>query len=231
MASTLTEGWRRRSRRRVVGHPSSPPYLLPVVVVPSPATADAIVADTVAVYRSAGLRPVLVRRRSGFVFNRLQGALLRERAYCLVRDGVAGSLERYRQGESAAPGSGCGGLHRRAVQSRRPQTPAAVSYLACRQDGPGVRTDGRRAGQHDPWTPELVAGPPRSARALLDLRDWDQRVPVARPQTHRTLFSSAGHPAGLNTTGGLFFAHGHSAIEATGGIAVLAFDIQEMRNV
>lgn len=76
--------------RILVGHPGNPPYLLPVVeVVPSPSTGSAVVNDTIEVYRSAGLRPVLVRREvEGFLFNRLQGALLRE-AYCLVRDGVA----------------------------------------------------------------------------------------------------------------------------------------------
>ena len=38
---------------------------------------------------AVGQKPILVAKEvEGFVFNRLQGAVLRE-AYCLVRDGVA----------------------------------------------------------------------------------------------------------------------------------------------
>ena len=78
-----------RSRCLVV-HPGNPPYLLRVAeVVPAPFTSAATVERTEALLRRAGIVPVRVGREvEGFVFNRLQGALLRE-AYCLVRDGVA----------------------------------------------------------------------------------------------------------------------------------------------
>ncbi|PWQ88838.1 3-hydroxyacyl-CoA dehydrogenase, partial [Enterococcus faecium] len=68
------------AERTLVGHPGNPPYLQQVVeVVPSPSTRAEIVSTAVTTYRSAGMRPVLVRREvEGFLFNRLQGALLRE---------------------------------------------------------------------------------------------------------------------------------------------------------
>lgn len=76
--------------RMLVGHPANPPFLLPVIeVVPSNYTAKKFVDRAIDLYARAALKPVLVGREvEGFVFNRLQGALLRE-AYCLVRDGVA----------------------------------------------------------------------------------------------------------------------------------------------
>ena len=76
--------------RCLVAHPGNPPYLLPVVeLVPAPFTDAAAVDLADALLSSVGMSPVRVRREvEGFVFNRLQGAVLRE-AYCLVRDGVA----------------------------------------------------------------------------------------------------------------------------------------------
>jgi hypothetical protein len=76
--------------RCLVAHPGNPPYLLPIVeLVPAPFTRPEIV-DRARGARGAELSVVRVRAEiEGFVFNRLQGALLRE-AYCLVRDGVLG---------------------------------------------------------------------------------------------------------------------------------------------
>ena len=76
--------------RCLVAHPGNPPYLLPVVeLVPAPFTSPGAVDFADALLSSVGMSPVRVRREvEGFVFNRLQGAVLRE-AYCLVRDGVA----------------------------------------------------------------------------------------------------------------------------------------------
>ncbi len=76
--------------RGLVAHPGNPPYLLPVVeLVPAPFTEPGAVDFAEALLTSVGMSPVRVRREvEGFVFNRLQGAVLRE-AYCLVRDGVA----------------------------------------------------------------------------------------------------------------------------------------------
>ena len=77
--------------RCLVAHPGNPPYLLPIVeLVPAPFTRPEIVDRAADVLEGAELSVVRVRAEiEGFVFNRLQGALLRE-AYCLVRDGVLG---------------------------------------------------------------------------------------------------------------------------------------------
>lgn len=174
VASTLAEGLAPQIAARVlVGHPGNPPYLLPVVeVVPSPATAEAIVADTVAVYRSAGLRPVLVRREvEGFVFNRLQGALLRE-AYCLVRDGVATVDD---IDEVVRSGLGLRWSFMGPFETADLNTRGGIASHAAKM-GPAYERMGAERGQHDPWTPELVAEVTAQRRALLDLRDWDQRV-------------------------------------------------------
>jgi len=76
-------------RRMLVAHPGNPPFLIPVIeLVPAPFTDAGIVDAATALLRSVGMEPIVVRKEvEGFVFNRLQGALLRE-AYCLVRDGV-----------------------------------------------------------------------------------------------------------------------------------------------
>src|SRR5699024_1345293 len=88
-ASRTAEGL-AAADRILVAHPGNPPFLLPVIeLVPSPQTRPAVVATAHRLYAGAGMSPVSVARETeGFVFNRLQGAVLRE-AYALVRDGVA----------------------------------------------------------------------------------------------------------------------------------------------
>ncbi|WP_090358588.1 3-hydroxyacyl-CoA dehydrogenase [Mycolicibacterium fluoranthenivorans] len=174
VASRLAEGLDTPVAARIlVGHPGNPPYLLPVIeVVPSPSTAGSITERTVEVYRTAGLRPVLVRREvEGFVFNRLQGALLRE-AYCLVRDGVA-SVDDIDEVVRS-------GLGRRwsiigPFETADLNTRGGIESHADKM-GPAYQRMGAERGQSDPWTPELVAEVTAQRRALLDLDDWDERV-------------------------------------------------------
>ncbi len=76
---------------RVVGcHWWNPPYLLPLVeVVRGEATADRIVDRTVGYVEGVGRDPIVVERDvPGFVWNRIQFAVLRECAH-LVQEGVA----------------------------------------------------------------------------------------------------------------------------------------------
>lgn len=75
--------------RCLLVHPGNPPYLIRVVeVAPAPFTDPAAVESVRSLLAGAGMVPVTVRREiECLVFNRLQGALLRE-ALCLVRDGV-----------------------------------------------------------------------------------------------------------------------------------------------
>jgi L-gulonate 3-dehydrogenase len=87
-ASAITDGL-PGAGRCLVAHPGNPPYLLPVVeLVPGLRTRAEVVDAAERLLRSAGMQPVRLRREiEGFVFNRLQGAVLRE-AYRLVRDDV-----------------------------------------------------------------------------------------------------------------------------------------------
>lgn len=159
--------------RILVGHPGNPPYLLPVIeVVPSAVTAETITRRVTEIYRSAGLRPVLVRREvEGFLFNRLQGALLRE-AYCLVRDGVAGVDD---IDEVVRSGLGLRWSFIGPFETADLNTRGGIESHAAKM-GPAYERMGAERGQHDPWTPDLIAEVTAQRRALLDLDDWDERV-------------------------------------------------------
>ncbi|WP_344444003.1 3-hydroxyacyl-CoA dehydrogenase NAD-binding domain-containing protein [Herbiconiux moechotypicola] len=161
------------ARRLIVGHPGNPPYLLPVIeVVPSPATDPDVVDRASALYRRAGLRPVLVRREvEGFLFNRLQGAVLRE-AYALVRDGVA-SVEDI--DEVVRSGLGRRWAFIGPFETVDLNTRGGVESHAAKM-GPAYERMGAERGQHDPWTPELVAEVAAQRREALPLDEWDARV-------------------------------------------------------
>lgn len=172
--SVLAEGLAPHvAARVVVGHPGNPPYLLPVIeVVPAPVTASGTVERAAAIYRSVGLRPVVLRREiEGFVFNRLQGALLRE-AYCLVRDGIVDAADVDEVVRS--------GLGRRwsiigPFETSDLNVRGGIAAHAERM-GESYARMGAERGQHDPWTPDLVARVAAEHRAALPLEDWDARV-------------------------------------------------------
>ncbi len=77
------------NERCLVVHPGNPPYLISIAeVVPAKFTTDAAIARCTELLTKVGIIPIRVNNEpQGFVFNRLQGAILRE-GYCLVRDGV-----------------------------------------------------------------------------------------------------------------------------------------------
>jgi 3-hydroxyacyl-CoA dehydrogenase len=159
--------------RVLVGHPGNPPYLIPVIeVVPSPYTSPATVTAATEVYNRAGLKTIQVRREvEGFVFNRLQGALLRE-AYCLLRDGVA-SVEDIDEVVRS-------GLGRRwsvigPFETADLNTRGGIAMHAERM-GPAYERMGAERGQHDPWSEDLVKLATEQRRALLPLEDWESRV-------------------------------------------------------
>jgi 3-hydroxyacyl-CoA dehydrogenase len=159
--------------RCVVVHPGNPPYLLPVAeIVPAPFTSEQTVARAREVLTQAGMTPVLVRGEpEGFVFNRLQGALLRE-AYCLVREGVASAADIDRVV--------AGGLGRRwAVIG-----PFATAQLNTRGGlrrhaqvmGPAYARMGAERGQHDPWTDALVETVAADLASRLPAEGWEEQV-------------------------------------------------------
>jgi L-gulonate 3-dehydrogenase len=159
--------------RCLVAHPGNPPYLLPVVeLVPAPFTRADVVEDAAALLERAGMSVVRVRAEiEGFVFNRLQGALLRE-AYCLVRDGVASVDDVDRVVRD--------GLGRRwavigPFETADLNTRGGIEVHAARL-GPAYARMGRDRGQDDPWTPELVRRVTDERRRLLPLERWEERV-------------------------------------------------------
>jgi 3-hydroxyacyl-CoA dehydrogenase len=159
--------------RCLVAHPGNPPYLLPVVeVVPAPFTDPAVRERVTALFTEVGMSPVHIRREiEGFVFNRLQGALLRE-AYCLVRDGVA-SVDDVDRVVRDGPG------RRWAImgpfETADLNTRGGIAVHA-RRLGPAYARMGAERGQNDPWTDELVERVTAERRALLPLEQWEERV-------------------------------------------------------
>lgn len=79
----------RTAGRLIIGHPFTPPHLIPLVeVVGNERTAPGIVDRASALYRSLGKRPIVLRKEmKGHVVNRLQSALWREAVH-LVLEGV-----------------------------------------------------------------------------------------------------------------------------------------------
>lgn len=161
------------SDRVLIAHPGNPPYLLPVIeLVPSEFTSEATLEQAQRIYSEVGLKPVTVQKEvEGFIFNRLQGALLRE-AYCLLRDGV-GSVE-------AIDGVVRDGLGRRwafmgPFETVDLNTRGGIASHAEKM-GPAYARMGAERGQHDPWTADLVASADAQRRARLPLDEWAERV-------------------------------------------------------
>lgn len=159
--------------RCLVAHPGNPPYLLAVIeIVPAPFTSPETVARAERLCAGAGLAPVrLGRETEGFVFNRLQGALLRE-AYCLVRDGVASAedIDRVVRDGLGLRWSLIGPFETADLNTR-----GGIAAHAARM-GPAYARMGAERGQNDPWTPDLVAAVERERRARLPLERWAERV-------------------------------------------------------
>jgi 3-hydroxyacyl-CoA dehydrogenase len=171
-ASSFAEHLGGRERCLVV-HPGNPPYLLPVAeIVPAPFTSPEVADRADSLLTSAGMSVVRVRREvEGFIFNRLQGALLRE-AWCLVRDGVASVEDVDRTVRD--------GLGRRwaligPFETSDLNTRGGLAVHAPRM-GPAYQRMGQERGQHDPWTPEMVEQVVTQRREFLPLDHWEARV-------------------------------------------------------
>lgn len=64
----------------IVAHPINPPHLVPLVeVIPAPWTAHQVTMATLDLMQRVGQSPIVVKKAiNGFVFNRLQYALIME---------------------------------------------------------------------------------------------------------------------------------------------------------
>ncbi len=159
--------------RTLVIHPGNPPFLIPVVeVVAAPFTAPETVDAACRLIEWAGLVPIRVAKEvEGFVFNRLQGALLRE-AYCLVRDGVStvDDIDRIVRDGLGLRWSVIG-----PFETVDLNTQGGIASHAEKM-GPAYARMGAERGQNDPWTPDLVAKVAAARRARLPLSQWPERV-------------------------------------------------------
>ncbi|MGF6767678.1 L-gulonate 3-dehydrogenase [Paraburkholderia sp. GAS199] len=159
--------------RCLVAHPGNPPYLIPVIeIVPAPFTSNEAVQRAMSLFSEAGLKPVLVGKEvEGFIFNRLQGAVLRE-AYCLVRDGVASvdDIDTVMREGLGMRWSVIGPFETVDLNTR-----GGIASHAQKM-GPSYARMGAERGQDDPWTSELVGHVEAQRRAALPLDEWDTRV-------------------------------------------------------
>ncbi|HWX12448.1 MAG TPA: 3-hydroxyacyl-CoA dehydrogenase [Trinickia sp.] len=159
--------------RCLVAHPGNPPYLIPVIeIVPGAFTSEATTARAIALFGEAGLHPVTVQKEvEGFIFNRLQGAVLRE-AYCLVRDDVASveDIDIVMRKGLGLRWSVIGPFETVDLNTR-----GGIASHAEKM-GPSYARMGAERGQHDPWTPELVERVEAARRHALPLAKWDERV-------------------------------------------------------
>jgi L-gulonate 3-dehydrogenase len=172
-ASRFVDANLRGRGRCIVAHPGNPPYLIPVVeIVPAPFSDEAAISRAIALFTEAGLKPVRVHKEiEGFVFNRLQGAVLRE-AYCLVRDGVA-SVEDI--DTVVREGLGLRWSVIGPFETVDLNTRGGIASHAQKM-GPSYMRMGAERGQHDPWTADLVAAVDAARRRALPLEEWEERV-------------------------------------------------------
>lgn len=182
ITASQTAGGLPVADRTLVAHPGNPPFLLPVIeLVPSPLTRPDAVATAHRIYAGAGMSPVTVAREvEGFVFNRLQGAVLRE-AYALVRDGVATveDVDTVMRDGLGRRWSFMGPFETADLNTR-----GGIASHAEKM-GPAYERMGAERGQHDPWTPELVGEVERQRRAVLPLQQWEDRVAWRDDQLQR----------------------------------------------
>lgn len=170
--STFANGLASRERCMIV-HPGNPPYLLNVCeIVPADFTDPNKVRIAREFLESCGLQTILVKKEiDGFVFNRLQGAILRE-AYCLVRDGVVDPID-----IDVVMTEGLG--KRWAILG-----PFGTSALNV--EG-GIRAHAARMadsyyqmglerGEDDPWTPELINAVAEGVEPTFPNKDWSSNV-------------------------------------------------------
>jgi 3-hydroxyacyl-CoA dehydrogenase len=159
--------------RCLVLHPGNPPTLLRVVeVVPAPFTDPAVIDKASQYLEDAAMTPIVLKREiDGFIFNRLQGAVLRE-AYCLVRDGIADveAIDAIMRDGLGFRWSVVGPFETADLNTR-----GGIASHAEKM-GPPYHRMGKERGQDDPWTPDLVAEVARQRRALLPLEQWADRV-------------------------------------------------------
>jgi 3-hydroxyacyl-CoA dehydrogenase len=163
----------KHPERSLVIHPGNPPYLILVgEIVPTSRTSESVITQSRQILESCGMRAVLVRNEpQGFVFNRLQGAILRE-AYCLVRDGVISARE---LDEIMIKGLGKRWALIGAFGVSALNVKGGIRAHAARM-GESYHQMGLERGQNDPWTPDLVEEVASDIEKKFPVEKWEADV-------------------------------------------------------
>lgn len=159
--------------RCLVVHPANPPYLLSIAeVVPAAFTSNQCIEETFTILKNTGMLPVLISNEpQGFVFNRIQGAVLRE-AYCLVRDGVITpqDLDLIVTQGLGKRWSITGPFATSALNVR-----GGIKAHAARM-GQSYFEMGQSRGQNEPWEEELVEQVSKDIEKKLNNSDWQVNI-------------------------------------------------------
>ena len=155
--------------RCLVVHPGNPPYLLAIAeVVPASFTSNHCVEETFKILRSVEMAPILVSHEpKGFVFNRIQGAVLRE-AYSLVREGVISpqDLDLIVTEGLGKRWSIVGPFATAALNVQ-----GGIKAHAARM-GQSYFEMGQSRGQNEPWSAELIEKVSKDIEIKLTNSDW-----------------------------------------------------------
>jgi 3-hydroxyacyl-CoA dehydrogenase len=169
-ASTFTQGLAGRARC-FVAHPVNPPSLVPLVeLCGAPWTSADTLARARALYEEAGQKPVSVEGEiSGFLLNRLQGALLDE-AFSLYEQGYASAAD---LDTVMRDGLGLRWAFMGPFETIDLNAPGGVSDYAQRYGG----TYRTIAGERVPfdWSPDTIARLDAERTAVLPRADIETR--------------------------------------------------------
>ena len=163
----------KHPERALVIHPGNPPYLILVgEIVPTSRTSDAVIARVREILESSGMSAVVVRNEpQGFVFNRLQGAILRE-AYSLVREGVISPRE---LDEIMIKGLGKRWALIGAFGASSLNVKGGIRAHVARM-GESYYQMGLERGADDRWTPDLVEKVASDMEKKFPVENWEADV-------------------------------------------------------
>jgi L-gulonate 3-dehydrogenase len=159
--------------RFLVIHPGNPPFLLRIAeICPASFTDSTVIDRSETLMRTCGLSPIMVRiEKDGFIFNRLQGALLRE-AYALIAEGAtnAADIDRLMRDGLGFRWSVVGPFEALDLNTRGGIAAHAERML------PAYVRMGAERGENQSWNEETIDTVVADRRAALPLEDWDKRV-------------------------------------------------------
>jgi 3-hydroxyacyl-CoA dehydrogenase len=188
-ASRFTEGL-AGGARCLVAHPINPPHIIPLVeIVPAPWTDPEVVRRTRTLMDAVGQRAISTTREvTGFVVNRLQGALLAE-AFRLVEDGVCSVAD---VDAAVADGLGLRWSFIGPFETIDLNSPKGVRGY-CEMLGPLYLELAKEQADPREWSEALVGDVERQRRAQLPLAEipvrqaWrDRRLAALVAQRRRT---------------------------------------------